>query len=436
MASSHWVDLPTEMWGAICAHLEPELESERILTSMGSLQHLPRLSAVCTKFQSTIAQLPHSVLFLPDYHDKYDAPAVVAQVQKYRKCLQTVVADCNSNVETALASLLSLQCPIRQAFLAQVNVRELPRNSIALLAQFTTLTACLLNRDAYSNDTPPEGLSLSSSISLLPLGNLPHLALLDLHGGTFEDLNAAMHLTSLKLSWCQVTCSVECSCVSSLVHLDASNTSISNFHPQGLSACSALVSLSCAEVYKSADNISDALFLLDDEHWTWPDLPDGHGEVRMPASLSTLTALTRMTFEVYMCDAHLQLSWLNSLPALQHISIHMDTVKVDLPSSFSNLTSLSYLQLVNFASEGRMQLAPGLADLVALETLSLHGQAVGSFGHDLSNLLALQRLDKVKLSGISDTCSGDTVAHVAMLASKLARHKQDVSLSVEYLDIA
>ena len=425
--------------GSIFACLKPELESVHILACVESLQHLPRLSAVCTRLRGTVAQLSQSVLVLPDHHDEYDVPAMVAQIQKHQKSLQTVVADCNSNTETALVSLLSLRCPIRTVFLAEFNFRELPRNSIALLGQFTTLTACVLNRDAYSDDTHPEGssLQLPSSISLLPFCDLPHLALLDLRRGTFEDLNAAMHLTSLKLNWCQVTCSAECSSVSSLVHLDASNSSISNFHSHGLSACSALVSLSCAEVYISADSASDTLCLLGNEHWAWPDhdVPNGHGEVCMPASLSILTALTRMTFEVYACDAHLQLSWLNNLSALQHISIHMDTVEVDLPSSFSNLTSLSYLQLVNFASEGRMQLAPGLADLVALETLSLHGQAVGSFGHDLSKLLALQRLEKVKLSGISDKCSGDTVAHVAMLASKLARHRQVVSLSVEHLAI-
>ena len=372
-AKSAWVDLPTEIWGAIFEHGKLQLESEDIEDTKESLQHLPRLSATCTRFRTTIAQLPHSVLFLPDHHDEYDVPAMIDRIQKYQKSLQTVVADCNSNVETALVSLLSLQCPIRTVFLAHVNVRELTRNSIALLAQFTALTACLLNRDAYSDDTPPEGLSLSSPISLIPIGNLPHLALLDLHRGSFQDLNAAMHLTSLKLNWCQVTCSAECSSVSSLVHLDALNSSISNFHPQGLSACSALVSLSCAEAYISADSAYDSLCLLDTVHWAWlvPDVPDGHGEVRIPASLSTLTALTHVTFEVYMCDAHLQLSWLNNLPALQHINIYMNTVEVDLPSSFGHLTSLSYLQLVNYASEGEMHLAHGLADLVALETFEL-----------------------------------------------------------------
>lgn len=416
LAQSRWPSLPTEIWAAILSQLKPALESESIHKARNSLQDLPHLSAVCTKFRAIIAQLPHlhSVLYLPQTPGVYDVPAIVSQVQQHHNCLQTVLADCNPHLDFALVSLLSLQCPIRTASLAQNHTTGIPQSSIALLAQFTTLTAIILNTDATNQCADDSSIPLS----LLPFRSLPHLELLDLFTGNFIHLDAAMHLTSLALDWCNTTCSEECKSVSSLVQLSASNSLIRNFHRQGLSACSALMSLSCEEAYISAQNPADTLWL--------GNIVDGDVEMCMPASLSSLTSLTSVTFDAYVYAPHLQLSWLNSLSALQEVSITTHALRIDLPS-FDSLTRLSSLQLANHALKGKMQFNSSLAGLVSLESLSLQGPV--EYGQDLSKVVDLHRLESVDVSGFSSNTI--SVAEVAALAGKLAVHRLDVSFLVE-----
>ena len=417
LAQSRWASLPTEIWDVILSHLKPALKSKRLWQARDSLKDLPHLSAVCTKFRAIFAQLLHlhSVLYLPVTPGAYDVPAIISHVQQHQDCLHTVLADCNPHLDSALVSLLSLRCPIRTAFLAQVHTTDIPQSSIALLAEFTTLTACILNTDA----TYKIAKNSSAPLSLLPFCNLPHLELLELFSGNFEHLDSAMHLTSLTLDWCNTTCSEECKSLSSLVQLSALNSSIKNFHRQGLSACSALMSLSCEDAYISAHDPADTLCL--------DSIVDGDAEVCMPASLSKLTSLTSVTFDARLYAAHLQLSWLNSLSALHDVSITMNASRIDLPS-FDNLTRLSSLQLANHASKGKMQLNSSLAGLVALESLSLKGPV--EYGQDLGKLVDLHRLESVDVSGFSSNTVA--VAEVAVVAGKLAVHRLDVSFLVEH----
>ena len=79
-----------------------------------------------------------------------------------------------------------------------------------------------------------------------------------------------------------------------------------------------------------------------------------------------------------------------------------------------------------------MRFAPRLADLIALETLSLHGQL--SFTFDIAEIVKLHKLAKVKLSRV-DEYSRKTVLQIAMLASQLAARRPDVSFMLEHQQI-
>ena len=380
-----------------------------------SLQHPPRVRAVCTRLRTVIAQLPrlHSVLFLPGNVGIDGLPAVISSVQKYNMYLHTLVADCSPIAEQAIVSLLACHCPISTAYIAHTKSADKLKTTITLLGSFSSLTACMLNMHE-DTDSPHD------SISLAPLRGLHHLALLDLSCGDFTDVDAAMHLTALKLDDCEASCAGDSLMVSSLAKLQISGSGLTGLHPYGVSACSALMSLDCKEAFIPANDQREVLYMMD----------DGYEESQFPASMPSLTALTNLICAARWGADTLHIRWWNRLPSLRSISICMDAEQVDVSCSFSCLTNLSNLEVSNLyhPQENKLHFGSCLADLVALETLSLHGQL--TFGPATLNIVALQRLSKVSLSGFAQ-CSRETLLQVITLSSQLAAHRPKVSFLVE-----
>lgn len=426
---SNWASLSTELWDTIFSCLQPILDCECMYTTRASLQHTPRLSAVCTRLRNVIAQPQkylHSMLFLAGDAGSEGGPAVISSVQQSHMYLHTLVADCSPIVEQGLLILLTCQCPLDTAYIAHTQSANMLRNSVSLLGNFSSLTACILHMHRDEDRYDLDWHQHPDPISLAPLRGLPHLALLDLSRGHFTDLEAAMHLTALKLIHCDAACAVYGMMVSSLVQLHISDGDLVNLHGDGVTACSALLSLVCEEVVISADDGKEYLNIVD----------AGHLDSQFPASMSKLTALTNLRFSAAWGAEGLHISWLNSLHNLRSISILMHAKKVDVCCSLSCLRNLTNLEVSNssYGSRGLLHFEPCLADLVALETLCLDGQL--SFGPATLNIVTLPRLAKVTLSGFDKLkCPMTTWLQVVMLASQLAAHRPDVSLMVEHQQV-
>ena len=195
------------------------------------------------------------------------------------------------------------------------------KNSICLLGHISSLTTFMLNmyQDTELSKYP---------ISLAPLRGLRHLTALSLACGEFKDLDAAMHLTALKLDQCEATCAGDCSMVSSLVQLQILESDVNKFHENGVSACSILTSLACKEAFISAIDPLNTLYLGENAYF----------EASLPASLANITTLRDLALET--ACAELQLCWLNSLSCLQSICICINGGVIEFPSSLSRLTNL------------------------------------------------------------------------------------------------
>ena len=234
-AVSNWAALSSEIWAKIFPYMQPVLDCVNYGSTQEDVRELRRLSAVCTSFRNVFVQHSHleTAMLLPELLKDEDMPAMIRYVQQRHASLQTVVSDCNPDEECALVALLAAQCSIEEVLL--VHLEAVPGVTIRLLAQFTSLTTCMLNMNTESENFDGRSERITS---LLPFHHLPHLSLLEVFGGTVHDLDTARHLTTLTLTSCEAVCSGDCMCTSSLVQLQLSDCLLTNFHIQGVLACS------------------------------------------------------------------------------------------------------------------------------------------------------------------------------------------------------
>ena len=201
---SNWAALSSELWAQIFNCMQPFLHCRYFKYSQQDVQQLRRLSAVCTSFKSVLAQHPHleSAMLLPEMVNNDALSVMVQHIQQRHACLQTVISACSPHVDFALVGLLSARCSIKEVLLAD-DQSQAVTTRIHLLAQFRSLTTCMLNLNA---DCPDYAHRSSNVTSLLPFHHLPHLSLLDIFGGIVHDLDAARHLTALALTACEAVC--------------------------------------------------------------------------------------------------------------------------------------------------------------------------------------------------------------------------------------
>lgn len=384
------------------------------LSTRDDVRKLRRLSAVCTSFRNVLVQHPHleSAILLPNVFKDEDMPATIQDIQHRHASLQTVVSCCNPYEECALATLLAAHCSIEEVLLAHRDA--VPGVTIHLLAQFTSLHTCMLNMNTgYHEDF---GGRSSRITSLLPFHHLPHLSLLELFQGTVHDLDAAKHLTTLTLTACEAVCSGDCMFTSSLVQLRLCDCLITNFHTQGVLACSRLRQLICSESCVSAGNPSRTL-CLDVQH-------SDNNELQVPTSLTTLSALTELEFGVRHVGSTFEMNWLTQLATLQSVSIGFNsTVPLSVRNSerLESLTGLTSLQLQNDSCEHRVTIGFDLGSFVALKSLVLSGSF--TFEHNLIHVASLQSLKEVSLRGFDGTAARLAFTH------KLGCDRPDVMFS-------
>ena len=204
---SNWAVLSGELWARIFNYMQPVLHCQDIGETQDDVRQLRRLSAVCTSFRTILVQHPHlePAMLLPEVVEDDALPVMVQYIQQRHACLQTVVSDCNPHVECALVALLSAHCSIKEVLLASTPSEAVPGTRMHLLAQFRSLTTCMLDPNAGYSDRYDD--RSSHITSLLPFHHLPHLSLLDVNGGTVHDLDAARHLTTLTLTACEAVSS-------------------------------------------------------------------------------------------------------------------------------------------------------------------------------------------------------------------------------------
>ena len=269
-------------------------------------------------------------------------------------------------------------------------------------------------------DFNPRGALLADSgVTLLPFRNLHHLKHLELHGGTFFDLHAPMHLTFLSLRWSSADCSEDFQSAVSLLEMHLWHADIAHFHSSGVTACSHLCQLSRGYSLVSCGNPGEVMCT-------------GKGRYfdvfafSMPDSLSNLTGLTRLTI---LCGENLefQLNWLTHLTALQSLSATFDDTSIQAPSTLSRMIRMSSLELLNVHVHPQKdtRVDCDLADFVALQSLTLSGNL--RFKQKLQHLTALPSLKEIRLQDL-DGCSGEAAARLGMLAHYIGIHRPDVCL--------
>ena len=381
---------------------------------------------MCGSYGGSVQFVPHSEpslssiptlslqMLLPEFVEDEALPVMVQYIQQRHACLQTVVSDCNSHVDCAVVALLSAHCSIKEVALASIQSEAVPGTRMHLLAQFRSLTTCMLYMTGeYSEKYDDRSSHITS---LLPFHHLPHLSLLDVTGGTVHDLNAARHLTTLALTSCEAVCSENCMCTSSLVQLHLCDCKVTNFHIQGVPACSRLGHLTCHDSCVLAGDPSRTL-CLNVQH-------SDNNELQVPTSLTTLSTLTELNIGVRHIRHAFEMNWLTKLAALQSVSmVFNSTVRLTIRNleRLESLTGLTSLLLQNSSSKHNVTIGFDLGSCVALKSLVLSGSV--TITHPLVYVASLKSLKEVIITG------RDFEAAKLALAHTLGHDRPDVLFS-------
>ena len=129
------------------------------------------------------------------------------------------------------------------------------------------------------------------------------------------------------------------------MELEVNGSAFVHMHGQGVSACSRLQMLTCEDSYISAADPAETIHTVKDRHF------------KMPSSLSSLTALTRLNFFYHNSspDFQLSLGWLAGLPALQSLWTTVNVHVVEFPQGVSTMNGLTRLKLVNRLPGGQVR---------------------------------------------------------------------------------
>ena len=291
---------------------------------------------------------------------------------------------------------LLIDAPVTTTYLTYVGAAAL-----TLLAQFKFVTTCVIT------ESPDTQLGLA-------LAALPNLTSLGLEDGDFDDIDAAVNLTSLKLLRSTATCSKACVCVTSLLELQLEDSDL-DLEQQGLCAFSCLQYLACVNSSVEGNIDADSLRM--------------NGEPKLPLDLSALMALTKLDLENNYCTHVLKLDWLTMLQDLKSVSVHLYASEVVLPKALSCMVNLTNLEVCcdsvpnNHEAVLRMELK--LTSLVSLQSLTLSSPTIDNGWHGLTDLVSLSNLKQIKYS-----CkpSAESTQDLVELSLKIGSVRPDMSI--------
>ncbi len=242
--------LTDELWGKIFSNVKADAietankiaegwDSQPMLETGVLFARMHQLKLVCRSFYRIFqrqVELSDWLLLPADLH-KDMIPSLLSQAMKTRNTLQKFTSLCGSPyTDITLAALL---CP--NPVLTEVTTAYICSQTPLIFSAFKSLKKCHFQE-------PHE------SVDLTPLQSLPFLEDLQLTTGHFYCLEYAHHLSSLQLTEAVLHGQGACNCVNTLHTLQLLDSSLSGMHTLGLSACTALKTLSCRNSIIEATN--------------------------------------------------------------------------------------------------------------------------------------------------------------------------------------
>lgn len=225
---SEWEQLPLGLWSMIFSRLADTA------SFWDGSREVHKLLQVCRVFRNIFTLYPHlhSSIRLRSGPAVCNLPELLHWIRRHSLTVRQYIHDNSPWSEIILSALLSHEAPVVKV------VSSCSLGAIHLLAAFKTLTHCTLKNERQD------------WFSLKPLQALPSLNSLYLQGGDFvnerspaslyTDLDAAAkHLTYLRLHNCNVKCTSNLVCVTSLLELSLAGANLLQFHDHGLAAFAA-----------------------------------------------------------------------------------------------------------------------------------------------------------------------------------------------------
>ena len=332
-------------------------------------------------------------------------------ILKYGGVAQTLVASVGTPwLEAALGALVAHHsCAGSVPRLAEIILSKVPSAAMTLLTRFSSITTMTLEGN---HDLGP----FSPCIELGDLQALPHLVMLTLQGGKFQELNAAQHMTGLVARRSQATCSADCVFVASLLELRICESGLVRLHTNGIAACSKLELLQIDSGYVSGVGPEASMAFCVKQN------------SKVPESLSNLTALTYLHLSHFHPSEDVQCGWLADLTSLQTLFINLAVHTLELPASISALSQLRMLDVINSAADGQSKVLCDWTGFAFLQRLTLRGSV--QCGQRLSQLASLSALTHIALSSMHDS-DAHTTAQVGLLGYELGMTRPDVVFSLK-----
>lgn len=390
-----WLQLSSELWGLIFSRLKPVTVTDvgfaRSRTSSQAAYH--GLKMVCKRFHTVFEEDPKlsSTLILPKSVAGSRVLSLLRWIRKHYDCVEHLSAVGDTPWLHAALALLVDGCLMSACF---AHISHPP---LTLMPSFQCLRHCAISF--------PENRQLS----LHALAALPKLTSLALEHGSFTDMNAAAHLTSLSLSLSDASCSGDCTCVTSLLKLELAWSKLQNFHKRGLYACSHLQYLYCEMSGVSGAARANEFGLA-------------HDICVMP-DIQKLTALTRLEFctEQLVCS----LDWIADLRSLKCVEAFNSGCGMHMPASMSCLTNLQDLKVVCTTREdkAKLDIAVDLTALVSLQSVYLSSAII-----TCSSLVPLTCLKSLKCIAFKCEPNEGTQRQLIQLSRELGSNRPDIEL--------
>jgi len=371
--------LPPEVWAKIFSYLQPS--NPPLDLNDGHFQLTGSLQA-----QRTFCGLPLVCRFFMDvlrWHPELPSCAVFRQ-------------ELSSTQLTSLGTWLDVHAPHIQSVISTSKAQAVNQHLMAALSRSDSkletasflLTSQLSITDLefiyhlrsctlHSADTQ------ATFLDLAPLQYLPHLQDLGLMHGQFYSVSAAVHLTQLSCSHCNVfvDCS-QASFVDRLIQLRVMHSMITDLDNLGICACKALRDLKLRDCIITAREAQHSLFICRS------DVPN------IPAGMSSLTNLTDLCIAVpSIAGEKVNLAWLYGLVTLERLQLDVSGC-VTLSQGLEALTRLSVLSVS--CAHDNIILAVDWTSLAGLQKLEIYGYRI-KVNLQLLGLLHLEQLTRVSI---------------------------------------
>ena len=371
---------------------------------------LHEMRLVCKQFKKVVDHHPDlaTQLFLRQDFPSTGVGNLIRWIQDHRSAVRTLVSTSGSPLtEVALAALVTASAG-GTSNVGNVLLHEVSAVSLSMLTAFSSLHGCTLSR-SYC-ERPGEEQSI---LSLSPLQVLPNLQSLTLCGSPFGGLGDLAHLTRLDVSG-NADCGSQClflhTLKSLIVQVDGNLTGLGAL---GVSGCLNLQSLVCHGAVITAGLASHSL--------------DTDTHVHLPASLSTLVHLTRLTFSQGSGQQPDTVShaWVYKLTNLQEVTIGAVARNCRVSGRIGALTQLTRLTVGNGGSESTVDLhCVPWKRLRSLHTLEIRAANL-CCECGLLDLLDLQCLRSLNFSGVRPV-DRDSLEHCGTLLHKMGTQRPQV----------